>query len=138
MSVIDELITDRTQADITGRVSGRCAADYNTLNRVEKACAYIADYLHISVDTKEWEMQEWRTDSQMQRIRKNIQTLKNAYFVKPTTPMLPSTIQYASYIEANQIEQILKDMDDIHESKLSGLNRLSFKLGTKSLGNRRK
>lgn len=138
MSVIDELITDRTPADITGRVPGRCAADYNTLNRVERACAYIADYLHIGIDTKKWEMQEWRTDSQMQRIRGNIQTLKNAYFVKPTTPILPSTIQYTSYTEANQIEQILKDMDDIHESKLGGLNRLSFRLSTKSLGSRRK
>ena len=50
MSVIDELITDRTQADITGRVPGRCAADYNTLNRVEQACAYIAhEIFHLFV-----------------------------------------------------------------------------------------
>lgn len=137
MSVIDDLIIDRTQADIAGRVPGRCAADCNTLNRVEEACAYIAGYLRVTIETKTWNMDEWRTESQMQRIRNNIQALKDAYFVKSTTPMLPTTIQYTSFTEANNIEQILKDIDDIHESKLAGLNRLSFKLGSKPIGMRR-
>lgn len=137
MSVIDELITDRTQADVTGRVPGRCAADYNTLNRVEQACAYIADYLGVKIETKTWQMQEWRTASEMQRIRNNIQTLKDAYFVRASTPQLPTAINYTSVTEANHIEQILADIDYMHESMLSGLNRFSFKLGTRQLGNRR-
>ena len=137
MSVIDELITDRTQADVTGRVPGRCAADYNTLNRVEQACAYIAAYLGIDIETKTWQMQDWRTTSEMQRIRDNIQTLKDAYFVKSSTPQLPPTINYTSVTEANNIEQILADIDYMHESMLSGLNHFGFKLGTRQLGNRR-
>ena len=137
MSVIDELITDRTQADVTGRVPGRCAADYNTLNRVEQACAYIAAYLRIDIETKTWQMQDWRTTSEMQRIRDNIQTLKDAYFVKSSTPQLPQTINYTSITEANNIEQILADIDYMHESMLSGLTHFDFKLGTRQLGNRR-
>lgn len=137
MSVIDELITDRTQADVTGRIPGRCAADYNTLNRVERVCAYIADYLGIEISTKTWQMQDWRTESEMQRIRSNIQKLKEAYFVRATTPQLPTTIRYTSVTEANNIEQILADIDYMHESMLSGINHLSFKFGCKQLGNRR-
>lgn len=137
MSVIDTLITDRTQSDVINRTPLKCAADYICLNRVEQACAYIADYLGVSISTKTWKPQDFRTTTEMKRIRNNIQLLMDSYFVKDTTPDLPTVIQYTSPEEANNIEQILKDIDEIHSSKVWGQRRLAFKLGTKPYGTRR-
>lgn len=136
MSIIDTLITDRTPDDVTNRTPLKCAADYVCLNRVEEACAYIAEYLGVSIQTKTWNMEDWRKESDMVRIRNNIQTLIDAYYVKNSTPNLPSRIRYASVTEANNIEKILRDIDDMYRSMLSGIPRLSFKLNTKPLGMR--
>lgn len=136
MSVIDTLITDRTLDDVSNRTPLKCAADYVCLNRVEEACAYIADYLGVDIETKTWDMEDWRKESDMERIRGNIQALIDAYYVKTSTPSLPTQIQYTSVTEANNIEKILRDIDSMYQSMLSGVSRLSFKLNTKPLGMR--
>lgn len=136
MSIIDTLITDRTSSDVINRVPLKCAADYVCLNRVEQACAYIADYLGVEIQTKEWTMEEWRKESDMIRIRNNIKKLIDAYYTKKDTPTLPGRISYSSVIEANNIEKILSDIDYIYRSKIASLNRFSFRLGTKPLGRR--
>ena len=134
MSVIDTLITDRTQADVINRTPLKCAADYVCLNRVEQACAYIAENLGVSIQTKTWNMEEWRKESEMTRIRNNIDTLINAFYVKSTTPNLTARIWYETVKEANDIETILRDIDDLYNSMIGGKNRLSFRLGSKTLG----
>lgn len=136
MSVIDTLITDRTPEDVTNRTPLKCAADHVCLNRVEEACAYIAEYLGVTIQTKTWNMEDWRKDSDMVRIRNNIKTLIDAYYVKNSTPSLPYEIRYASVTEANNIEKILMDIDDLYQNMITGMHRLSFKLNTKSIGNR--
>lgn len=134
MNVIDTLITDRTQADVINRTPLKCAADYVCLNRVEQACAYIAENLGVSIQTKTWNMEEWRKESEMTRIRNNIDTLINAFYVKSTTPNLTARIRYETVKEANDIETILRDIDDLYNSMIGGKNRLSFRLGSKTLG----
>lgn len=136
MSVLDTLITDRTQEDIT-KDTDKAYNSYLDLNRIEEACAFLADHLEVSIQTKTWDMSEFRTDTEMQRIRQNIQTLRDSYFVKETTPDIPGKITFGSIYQANDIEQILKDLGDMYDSMVSGQQRLAFRLGSKTIGNRR-
>ena len=73
MSVFETLITDRTAEDVTNRTVKGCIA-YTDLNRVETACRDLAGILLVDINTKtDWTMRDFRTDSDMQRIRGNIQ-----------------------------------------------------------------
>nr|DAG33850.1 MAG TPA: hypothetical protein [Bacteriophage sp.] len=137
MSVFETLITDRTVQDVTNRTAKGCIA-YTDLNRVETACRELADILLVDIATKtNWNIRDFRTDSDMQRIRSNIEKLRNAYFVKPTTPATPRRIEYQSISEANNIEQILADIYEMYESSLRGARRLAFRIGTRPIGDRR-
>lgn len=134
--IFDELITDRTQADVTNRTDKAFIA-YNDLNRVEEACKTLAEYFGVSIVTKtDWTMADFRTETDMERIRGNIVKLRDAFYVRDSTPPTPGRIRYQSIGEANNIETILKDMNILWESIERGAQRLSFKLGTKQLGDR--
>lgn len=135
-TVLDTLITDRTQSDID-HDTDRAYNCYLDLNRIEEACMYLAECLGITIETKVWTMEDFRTETQMQRIRQNIQALRDAYYVKSTTPATPTKITFRSIYQANDIERILKDLGEMYESMISGKVRLSFKLGSRMLGNRR-
>lgn len=137
MSVFETLVTDRTAQDVANRTAKGCIA-YTDLNRVETACRELADILLVDIETKtNWNIRDFRTDSDMQRIRSNIEKLRNAYFVKPTTPATPRRIEYQSISEANNIEQILADIYEMYESSLRGARRLAFRIGTRPIGDRR-
>lgn len=137
MSVFDELITDRTLEDVTNRTA-KGSISYVDLNRVETACKELGEILLVDLVTKtDWTMRDFRKDSDMQRIRGNIQKLRDAYFVKPTTPATPQRIEYQTVTEANSIEQILADIHAMYLSSLSGAHRLAFRLGARSIGDRR-
>ena len=137
MSVFETLVTDRTVQDVTNRTAKGCIA-YTDLNRVETACRELADILLVDIETKtNWGIRDFRTDSDLQRIRSNIEKLRNAYFVKPTTPATPRRIEYQSISEANNIEQILADIYEMYESSLRGARRLAFRIGTRPIGDRR-
>lgn len=137
MSVFDELITDRTLEDVANRTA-KGSISYVDLNRVETACKELGEILLVDIVTKtDWTMRDFRKDSDMQRIRGNIQKLRDAYFVKPTTPATPQRIEYQTVAEANSIEQILADIHAMYLSSLSGAHRLAFRLGARSIGDRR-
>lgn len=137
MSVFDELITDRTLEDVTNRTA-KGSISYVDLNRVETACKELGEILLVDLVTKtDWTMRDFRKDSDMQRIRQNIQKLRDAYFVKPSTPATPQRIEYQTVTEANSIEQILADIHAMYLSSLSGAHRLAFRLGARSIGDRR-
>lgn len=136
MSVFETLVTDRTAQDVANRTAKGCIA-YTDLNRVETACRELADILLVNIETKvDWGMRDFRTDSDMQRIRSNIEKLRNAYFVKSTTPATPRRIEYQSITEANNIEQILADIYTMYKSSLRGARRLTFRIGTRPIGDR--
>lgn len=135
-TVLDTLITDRTQADIYNDTD-RAYICYLDLNRIEEACRYLAEYLGVRIITKVWIMEDFRSDKEMQRIRQNIQTLREAYFAKESTPSTPTRITFSSINQANDVEQILKDIGVMCENMVSGETRLAFKLGIRMLGNRR-
>lgn len=135
-TVLDTLITDRTAADLAADLD-KVYADYICLNRVEEACALLAGLLHVNIRTKKWSMEDFRTDTEMTRLLGNIKTLRKAYYVKASTPATPAKITYGSIYQANDIEQILKDLGDMYDSMVSGQQRLAFRLGMRAIGNRR-
>lgn len=136
--IFDELIFDRTSADVANRTDKGSIA-YNDLNRVETACKTLAEELHVVglVTKTDWVMTDFRTGADMERIRQNIIALRAAWFTRADTPSTPTQITYTSIKEANNIEKILYDLNYMYEAAVSGQTRLAFKLGTKNLGNRR-
>ena len=68
-TVLDTLITDRTSADLVADLD-KVYADYICLNRVEQACALLAQRFGVDIKIKEWKMEDFRTDTEMLNVNK--------------------------------------------------------------------
>lgn len=136
MSIIDELIFDRTNQDLVNDTNKAYIA-YTDLNRVEQACDYLANIFGVNLETKTWLISDFRTDEEMERIRNNLNLLKNAYYEITGMTPVPARITYTSINQANDIERILYELNKLYEDVCSGLHHLSFNLGRKPFGNRR-
>lgn len=131
------LITDRTQADVNrvkelsekglAAMTAAERAEYLTdmkgaynasdLNRVGAAVEYIAERLHssgyaVSVTARQnWTQTDIPTQADMTIYLADVEAIRSALAVKPTTPETPDDVVGLTYIEANNIEQILLDVD---------------------------
>ena len=112
MSIIDTLIFDRKQSDITNDTD-KAYISYTDLNRVEEAITYLKQLLanygyNSTTQEKKWIISDFRKNEDMARLKDNIDNLRNAYpyLVSPVTP---NPIKYESIQEANDIEEILSD-----------------------------
>lgn len=112
------LITDRTAMDVAQKT---IKGFYNAtdLNRVGAAVEYVAGRFQtlgydcqVSVK-KDWSDSDTPTASQMETYRQNIATLRRQIAVMQSTPETPETIRQLNYIRANNIEQILMDLDQL-------------------------
>ena len=107
MSVIEELIYDRTEEDLYNDTD-KSYIDYNDLNRIEKAVKFISEllnemgYTNTTNNKLNWDMQDLRTQAQADRIKENYTQIKNAY----DRFNLPD-FEWANINEANDIERIL-------------------------------
>lgn len=116
MSIIDTLVIDRTQADVSVG-TGKGSYSASDLNRVGEAVAYLAGMLNgygyaVAVSPKTgWTSQDTPTASQMQRYLDDVAALRVALSVMETTPEVPPDMVKLTYADANSIEQILKDLD---------------------------
>lgn len=135
-----ELITDRVQADVdrvaylAGRVSAGTATDaektewasdlkgaYNAsdLNRVGAAVAYVAGRLNgygyaVTVNPKQdWTGSDIPTAGQMAAYLRDVDTLRGAIAVMNSTPPTPDSASGLTWREANDIEKILLDVDEL-------------------------
>ena len=112
------LITDRTPEDVAQKTS---KGFYNAtdLNRVGAAVEYVAGrFQALGYDCpvrvkKDWSESDTTTAGQMETYRQNIVTLRRQIAVLRTTPETPETIRQLNYIRANNIEQILMDLDQL-------------------------
>ena len=137
MSIIDTLITDRTQADVDRVLAlsakgwaGMSAAEqaewsaglrgaYNAsdLNRVQEAMEYLADvftsygYAVTLQPTPTWSVGEIPNEEQMTAYLSNLAALRGVLAVLPTTPATPESMELLTYVTANNIEQILIDIN---------------------------
>lgn len=110
------LITDRTRADVEEQTD---KGFYNAsdLNRVGAAVEYIAGRFTAlgyacPVTTKtDWLASDVPTASQLETYRQNIVTLRSQIAVMASTPEVPASMAGLDYVKANDIEQILLDLD---------------------------
>lgn len=110
------LVTDRTAMDVANKTA---KGFYNAtdLNRVGAAVEYVAGRFQalgydcpISVK-KDWSESDTPTTRQLETYWQNIATLRRQIVVMQATPETPETIRRLDYIRANNIEQILMDLD---------------------------
>ena len=110
------LITDRTRADVENETD---KGFYNAsdLNRVGAAVEYIAGrftalgYACPVTVKKDWLTTDAPTQRQMEFYRQNIVTLRSRIAVMQSTPEAPASMAGLNYVKANDIEQILLDLD---------------------------
>lgn len=137
MSVIDTLITDRSAADYqlwqtlkalgwSGMNSEQQAqwtaglkGAYNAsdLNRVQEAMEYLAGvfasygYAVSLLPAPVWAEGDIPTVSDMDTYLTNLAALRGVLAVLPTTPATPESMELLTYVTANNIEQILIDIN---------------------------
>ena len=116
MSIMETLITDRTQADVDAR-NHKGTYNASDLNRVGAAVAYVAGRLlecGTSVDVspkQDWSESDTPTASQLERYRSDVADLRDALAAMPTTPNAPNTMENLTWGKANDLEKILQDTD---------------------------
>jgi hypothetical protein len=121
------VITDRTLQDVEYAKAHQNSSEdlkgaYNNsdLNRVEakvqelkeilKSYNYFDEELVIKLD---WAKTDFLRTGDSDRYLGNVRKIRDAYFTKTTTPDLPITLNKMDYRDANAIEQILVDIEDI-------------------------
>ncbi len=111
-----DLITDRTRTDVANQTD---KGFYNAsdLNRVGAAVEYIAGrftaigYACPVTVKKDWLTSDTPTQRQLETYRQNIVTLRGQIAVMASTPEAPASMAGLNYVKANNIEQILLDLD---------------------------
>lgn len=113
---LSSLVTDRTNEDVLNQTQ---KGSYNAsdLNRVGTAMNYVADRLraagydpHISPKT-DWAETDWPTQQSMARYLADLAELRGQFAQAKTAPLVPRDMDGLTWKEANDIEQILKDID---------------------------
>ncbi len=133
------LITDRTQADVdrvrqlaqkgfgnmtaaekTEWLNGlKGAYNASDLNRVGAAVAYVAGRLTgygyaVNVDPRQdWQVTDIPTQESMTAYLADVAALRAALTVAAGTPEVPEDMERLTWQEANNIEQILVDVDEL-------------------------
>ena len=90
------------------------AYNYSDLNRVEEAIAELAEGLSLDLVTKtDWNNWDIPKQSDMNRLIRNLQTVRSVGVGLPNTPDSPGSMSKLTYTTANEIEEILSDVDAV-------------------------
>ena len=139
--MLDNLITDRVLSDVETvkalteaikagtateeqvrqylDVNHKGAYTYRDMNRVEDAVSYIATrlkeygYLHALPPVRQWTVTDKPNLEDFERYFGNIATLRGAILVWATTPEVPNSATGFDVNEANALERILVDVDQV-------------------------
>ncbi len=115
------LITDRTALDVSQGIS-KGFYNVDDVNRVEQAVAELsttlatAGYLVGAVTKTNWSKTDLPTENEMQRFLFNIQLLQNRFH--PSAVETPTSMKWLSYVEANNIEQILFNIEEMRKKMI--------------------
>lgn len=138
MSVIDTLVTDRTEADVSRyselRDKGwaemttaeksewmagmKGAYNASDLNRVASAMAYLsqrfasAGYSVPVSSPTDWANGDIPRKDDLDTYLDDLRRIRAALAVMDTTPSAPGSMDYLTWAKANDIEKILVDVDD--------------------------
>lgn len=142
MSIIGTLVTDRTQTDVeradylnslwvqhvwTGtpeelaewEAGPKGAYNASDLNRVQEAMEYLAGvfdsygYTVALQAVPTWADGNMPTASDMSVYLSNLSSLRGVLDMLSTTPSVPADMALLTYVEANNIEQILADINQL-------------------------
>jgi len=133
MSIIDELIFDRTDEDLEVAKNYiknnqplpsdnlRYSWDCRALNRTEEAMEYVNE---IFKELGYFRNMEFKTDwfadeitpKQSKRYISNLKTLRSYLTMPSDTPVVPNTINGMTIERANEIEKIIHDIDVVLEA----------------------
>lgn len=101
-----------------GEMKGRYS--YTDMNRVETAVETLSarlrelGYIHPPLSVKtDWSGLDCPTQGDMQRYYGNVAVLRSVSPVYKNTPVTPTVSQKLNYSRANDLEQILSDIDEI-------------------------
>jgi len=95
------------------------AYNYTDLNRVEEAVAYVAGrlnefgYLSPLPVTRSWSAEDVPTERDFVRYFGNVALLRQSIAVWASTPQVPSSVDGFDVTQANALEQILVDVDQV-------------------------
>lgn len=118
---MDNLIFDRLASDVDNALNNansnrdlKGAYNFSDLNRVESWCEYLQHFLEpwgfkekLTVK-KDWNIRNYPTRTEIDRIRQNIDTLKNfCYAIQTRSIVYNNTLNFD---QANALEQILYDI----------------------------
>ena len=98
------------------------------LNRVENAVAYLAERLNefgYHVDplvTQTWNTTSIPKPADMTRYLNNVREIREAFVTLRTTPDVPASMRKLTYVEANEIEQILHDVEMLVNNMVSAFS----------------
>ena len=108
-------MSDEEKAEWMSGLKGSYTA--SDLNRVGLAVDYLTSRLRsygILAETApktDWATDDAPTISQMRKYLADVEALRSSIAVLPTTPVVPPDMDGLTYAEANDIEQILTDID---------------------------
>lgn len=119
---MDDLIYDRTASDVETALNNpgsnthlKGSYNYTDLNRVESWCEYLENILkkygfsETLVIKTDWNMRNYPTRTHIDRIRSNIDTLKEFCYALTTETIIYNNTM--NYEQANVLEKILYDID---------------------------
>lgn len=135
---MENLIYDRTEIDVKNKTD-KGYHNISDLNRIEEWCAYLAILLssyNYEVDVKvktNWQMTDIRKECEMERIKGNIELLKETYCNIPRNISIPSSLSPIDINIANDIERILWSIDNI----IKGMENNFIKSGIARSGQKR-
>lgn len=72
-----------------------------------------SEVIRPEVDPYEWKEEYYPTVEQMAQYIANVEALRGVIAVLPSTPATPESMELLDYIRANEIEQILADIDKL-------------------------
>jgi hypothetical protein len=126
---MDDLIFDRTQNDVNYALNNPSSSDflkgsynYTDLNRIEQWCEYISQELNmysysVDITTKtDWELTDFPTKTEMERIRSNAQKLKDAFI---SFTIVPENLEKMTYQKANDLEKVLDELNTLIKNMIA-------------------
>lgn len=134
---ISTLITDRTQADVQAW-NDKGTYNPSDLNRVTHAMEYLVERLrsygyfvryervkvpHIedNLDDYTWYHSDIPQERELTAYLQNVNWLREAMVLYPNTPEVPDDMEGFTFAEANNIEQILVNIETIINLMLSSI-----------------
>jgi hypothetical protein len=110
-------LTTEEKTEWTAGMKG--AYNSTDLNRVQEATAYINERLSECgyeaefTPLKTWSINDAPTRAELEAYLRNVRAIRDAFVVLETTPAAPTSMTRFNYIKANDVEQILFDVDDL-------------------------